>query len=72
MKIFKIKFKGNTLKVVKLAEFDTIDNFTLYTNDREITKRSKWLESFCPGDFVINHPNRIYVRVLSKFWKPSE
>lgn len=67
MKPFKIKFNGITLRVRKMSYFEAIDNFTLYTNDYKITKNSKWIKSNCPGDYVISHPNRIYVNVLSKF-----
>ncbi|MDY6893911.1 MAG: hypothetical protein SVO01_00610 [Thermotogota bacterium] len=68
MKPFKIKFNGIKLVVRRMAEFEKIDENTLYTNDTKISKNSKWIKSNCPGDFVINHPNRIYVYVLSKFW----
>ncbi len=75
-KPFKINYNGFKLKVRLMEDNEVINEKTLQCLRREIMyptpeqlKNAKWYPSHCVGDKVYEHPERVYIVVLSEFYQ---
>ena len=75
-KPFKINYNGFKLKVRLMEDSEVINEKTLQYLRRdhqhptiEQLKQAKWYPSGCVGDKVYEHPDRVYVVVLSEFYQ---